>query len=227
MLGCNENENGQQAPQTSNCELLMKIRPIRKPGGVVVELGSKEAQIPNVAKVSPPLLKVKKILIPVDFSDCSKKALQYAVPFAKQFDASLVLLSVVEPCVPVPEITRVDWELIESVRRTGGEAELAKLKQTLNNDVKVETVLRVGRPYVEIVRAAKELSVDLILLSTHGHTGLAHMFLGSTAECVVRHAGCPVLVVREREHEFVPAAVSKAGLASDVRSTKISHNSVP
>jgi nucleotide-binding universal stress UspA family protein len=227
MLSCNEDENGEQTYQASKYDLLMKVRPSHKSGGVVVELGPKEAQIPNVAKVSPSLFKLKKILVPVDFSDCSRKALQYAVPFAKQFDATLVLLYVVEPCVPVPEMTKVDRDLIESLRREGGEAELSKLKQTLDNDVKAETVLRVGRPYPEIVRAAKELSIDLILLSTHGHTGLVHMFLGSTAECVVRHAGCPVVVVREREHEFVPTTASKADLALNVASTEISHSSLP
>jgi len=220
-------KNGEQAQQGSNCDLLTKIRPAHKPGGEGVELGPKEEQIPNVAKVSPPVFKLKKILVPVDFSNCSRKALQYAVPFAKQFDATLVLLYVVEPYAPVPEMTKVDWDIITSLRRESGEAELAKLKQTLDNAVKAETVLRVGRPYLEIVRAVKELSIDLILLSTHGHTGLVHMFLGSTAESVVRHAGCPVLVVREHEHEFVLTTVSTAARASDAESTEISPSSLP
>ena len=63
-------------------------------------------------------------------------------------------------------------------------------------------VVREGEPHSEIVAAAEELATDLIVLSTHGRTGIAHVFLGSTAEKVVRHAGCPVLIVREREHEF-------------------------
>jgi universal stress protein A len=66
-----------------------------------------------------------------------------------------------------------------------------------------ETLLRVGRPETEILNTAREIDCDLIILSTHGRTGLAHVFMGSTAEQIVRRAGCPVLVVREREHEFL------------------------
>jgi universal stress protein A len=60
-----------------------------------------------------------------------------------------------------------------------------------------------GVPYHEIVQAGQQFKADLIVLGTHGRTGLQHVFMGSTAERVVRHAACPVLVVREREHEFI------------------------
>ena len=86
----------------------MKFKPTNKPGGVVVELGPKEAQLPVTSAeretAALPVFKLKKILVPVDFSDCSNKALQYAIPFAKQFDAELTLLHVVQPYLPVPEI---------------------------------------------------------------------------------------------------------------------------
>jgi universal stress protein A len=64
-------------------------------------------------------------------------------------------------------------------------------------------VVQTGNPELAIVDAAKELGIDLIILSTHGRTGLSRVLLGSTAEKVVRHAGCPVLIVREHEHEFI------------------------
>ena len=67
----------------------------------------------------------------------------------------------------------------------------------------VKTLVRTGSPADEIVDAAKEMGVDLIILSTHGRTGLKHLLLGSMTENVVRRAPCPVLVVREREREFV------------------------
>jgi nucleotide-binding universal stress UspA family protein len=68
----------------------------------------------------------------------------------------------------------------------------------------VERVLvRYGTPFAEITDAARTLKADLIILTTHGYTGLKHVFMGSTAERVVRHAPCPVLTVREKEHEFV------------------------
>ena len=188
----------------------MKIKPTHKPGGVVVELGPGESQLP-VKEVE---FKVKRLLVPVDFSDCSKKALQYAIPFARQFGASITLLYVVQPYVPMPETMAVDWELIATRMREGGKEELNALSKSLDGDVPRETMLRVGSPDVEIVAAAKELDADMIILSTHGRTGLGHVFLGSTTERVVRHAGCPVLVVREREHEFVQAKPSVTATAA-------------
>lgn len=192
----------------------MKIKPTHKRGGVLIELGPNEMQLPVET-----LFKLKRVLVPVDFSDCSKKALAYAVPFAKQFGAEIVIIYVVQPYPPVPEMTAVDFDAILTQARKGGEGELAKLRESITDDVTVKTVLRVGRPDLEIVRAADELNADLILLSTHGRTGLGRVFLGSVAEHVTRYAHCPVLTVREREHEFVklPAAANR---------TKAARNSV-
>lgn len=192
----------------------MKIKPTHKRGGVLIELGPNEMQLPVET-----LFKLKRVLVPVDFSDCSKKALAYAVPFAKQFGAEIVIIYVVQPYPPVPEMTAVDFDAILTQARKGGEGELAKLRESITDDVTIKTVLRVGRPDLEIVRAADELNADLILLSTHGRTGLGRVFLGSVAEHVTRYAHCPVLTVREREHEFVklPAAANR---------TKAARNSV-
>jgi nucleotide-binding universal stress UspA family protein len=66
--------------------------------------------------------------------------------------------------------------------------------------------VRDGVPWEEVVTAARESNTDLIILSTHGRTGLSHALLGSVAERVMRHAPCPVLVVRERERDFIPAS---------------------
>ena len=178
----------------------MKIKPTRK-HGVVVELGPNETQLPTIER--PLLFRIKRVLVPVDFSDCSRKALQYAVPFAKQFGAEIVLLYVVQPYVPVPEMGAVDTDLLLSRMRESGEGELAKLRASITDDVKVKVELRVGCPDFEIVKAADEVDADIILLSTHGRTGLGRVFVGSVAEHVTRYAHCPVFVVREREHEFV------------------------
>jgi len=139
--------------------------------------------------------------VPVDFSDCSKKALQYAIPFATQFDAELTLLHVVQPYPAVPEMAPVDVETIQDGRR-----ELEALRKTIGDAVRSATSLCTGEPHLEIARVASELGIDLIILSTHGHKGLARMFLGSTTEKVVRHAPCPVLIVRESERDFVPGS---------------------
>ena len=102
----------------------MKIKPTSKEGGVLVELGPQESQLPSPGAASA-VFKLKKILVPLDFSDCSKKALQYAIPFAKQFGAELELVHVVEPYASIPEMGPVDVETLvdgrtalDAIRRT-------------------------------------------------------------------------------------------------------------
>ena len=90
------------------------------------------------------------------------------------------------------------WQIVDESKKAL-DSQLAEMKDFVPS----QAILREGNPSVEVVRAATELGSDLIILSTHGHTGLAHVLLGSTAERVVRYAPCPVLVVREREHEFI------------------------
>ena len=182
----------------------MKVKPSNRsgnPGGVVVELGPAEAELPGSRTL--PVFRLKRILVPVDFSVCSKKALEYALPFARQFGASVHLLYIVQPYVPVSDLVPMDVESIETRMRDTGERELAALQQEIDRDVKTEAMVRVGNPHMEIVRAASELDIDLIILSTHGRTGFSHVLMGSTTERVVRHAACPVLVLREHEHEFI------------------------
>ncbi len=180
----------------------MNIKPSKKPGNVVVEVAAKDTAL--LAQGNASQFRLKKILVPIDFSDCSKKALQYALAFAKQFDASLVLLYVVETNYAGTEFGGLDYVLLENESRETGQKLIAELAQTVvGNSAPVETLVRAGRPVMEITDAAKEKNVDLIIISTHGHTGLKHLLLGSVSENVVRHAPCPVLTVREREHEFL------------------------
>jgi universal stress protein A len=185
----------------------MKFKPTDKAGGVVVELGPRESQLPPLTAEQAtgvlPAFKLKQILVPVDYSPCSKKALEYAVPFAKQFDAELILLHVLQTTPPMLEMPPVDVETVEDAKK-----ELDELQETLQDAVRSSKVLRLGSPHIEIIAAAKELGSDLIILSTHGRSGLERVLLGSTAEKVVRHAGCPVLVVREHEHEFIAGGTS-------------------
>jgi len=202
----------------------MKVKPKRKSDGVLMELKRNEAMVPGATPAATneplPVFKLRRILVPVDFSDCSKKALQYAVPFARQFEATLVLLHVVQPYLPVPEMGTVDVALMETQMRAGGIKGLAAMKESLAGEVPVETELRVGNPQIEITRAVRDLGADLIILSTHGRSGLAHIFMGSVAERVVRHSPCPVLVVREREHEFVEPRAASAAAANSSRNRR-------
>ena len=183
----------------------MKVKPSETPGKVVVEVASKDTAILAAAAVPPASpFRLKKILVPIDFSDCSKKALQYALAFAKQFEASLVLLYVVEANYAGAEFGGMDYVLLEKESRETGQKLLADLaKNVVGSHAPAETLVRTGRPVMEITDVAKEKDVDLIIISTHGHTGLKHILLGSVSENVVRHAPCPVLTVREREHEFL------------------------
>jgi nucleotide-binding universal stress UspA family protein len=163
---------------------------------------------PSATTASAPVLaslKIKYILVPIDFSAPSKKALDYAVPFAEQFGAKLTLLHVVEP-VATPDFANSFPLMMENDKLMAAcKAQLQSLVKVQVIDPKLveKTLVRQGRAFHEIADAARTLKMDLIIISTHGYTGLKHALLGSTAERVVRHAPCPVLVVREREHEFV------------------------
>lgn len=180
----------------------MKIKPCDTTGGVVVKLEAKETQLPTperrTAELSPSVFQLKRILVPVDFSDCSTKALQYAIPLARQFGAELTLLYMLQSYPVVTDALPVPVESIEDAQR-----DIEELRAKIGDDIPSRALARVGDPHVGIIDTAKELNIDLIILSTHGRTGLERVLLGSTAEKVVRHAGCPVLVVRQREHEFI------------------------
>jgi nucleotide-binding universal stress UspA family protein len=184
----------------------MKIKPMKKAGRVSVELSRGDEPMLErsvTAAVRTPFA-IKKILVPVDFSACSKKALDYAIPFAKQFGASLTLLYVVPANFPVGEFGMIDVAFMEKELREGGEKQLAELTATqIGREVRSSSSVRVGRPVTEIADVARKENIDLIIISTHGHAGLKHVLLGSVTENVVRYAPCPVLVVREHEHEFV------------------------
>ena len=151
------------------------------------------------------LFRLKKILVPIDFSDCSKKALQYAIPLARQHEAALTLLYVAPPPNFVGgEYTGIEYARLEDDQAASGGKQLdALVANEVHGEVPAETLVRPGMPVVEILEAARALPADLIVISTHGRTGLKHVLLGSVAEDVVRRAPCPVLVVREHEHDFV------------------------
>jgi len=145
-------------------------------------------------------LRIQSILVPFDFSLHSRKALDYAVTFARQFKAKLTLLHVVEP-IATPDFA-ASFPLAMEDDKT-----MAAAKDELQQVVKaaripqgmIEKILvRTGRSYNEIASAARSRKVDLIIISTHGYSGLKHVVLGSTTERVVRHAPCPVLVMRIR-----------------------------
>jgi universal stress protein A len=162
------------------------------------------------SKIFPPL-HLRKLLVPTDFSANSKKALIYAVRLAQRNNSSLILFHAFEP----PEFVRqlpqdYSYEFHEETMKQCDTA-MRRSAETLGmlseavkgSNIQIETSQRLGTPYEEIVKFAKEKEVDLIVIATYGYTGLKHFLLGSTAERVVRLAPCPVLVVRQEERDFV------------------------
>jgi nucleotide-binding universal stress UspA family protein len=152
------------------------------------------------------MIRLKKILVPTDFSESARHALGYGVSFAREYGAELVLVHVVEDVAvsyasdlfPVP-MAQVFQEISGYAR-----AELAKLaEQVRAKGVKAEERVLQGKPSAEVCRLAREETVDLIVLGTHGKGLLDKALFGSTTERVVRSAPCPVLTCRLSEHEFV------------------------
>jgi universal stress protein A len=146
---------------------------------------------------------IKRIIVPTDFSDESKKAFPYATALARKFGATITLLYVV-PTHLALNIEQLGVVLEEERLMERARKELPRFRQAeLDPRIQVSTMVRDGGPAHEICRAAEIGSSDLIVISTHGHTGFKRFMLGSVTARVLRHAPCPVLVVREREHEFL------------------------
>ena len=169
----------------------------RSNGPLVTSTDIKRAHRPHIAAPGSEL-KVRTIVVPIDFSAESKKALQYASKLASRFEASLKLVHVVEPASFINDLPNVPL--------AGSDGEIAKestvrlkalAKDEIDELIPAQTGVRIGKPYHEIVSFAKVADADLIVIATHGYTGVKHTLLGSTAERVVRYATCPVLVVRD------------------------------
>ena len=152
------------------------------------------------------MIELKRILVPTDFSDFSEPALNYGCLLAEQFNSDLHLLNVVaSPALYGNDPVMLPAEaLADHLNEVRAHAE-AKLKELpeQSNELSVVRDVRQGVAFVEIIRYAKENDIDLIVIGTHGRTGLSHVFLGSVAERVVRKAACPVLTVRPEGHQFV------------------------
>ncbi len=146
-------------------------------------------------------MKLERILVPVDFSEHSAAALKYATALSARLQAALVLVHVWSPPLYLgPEVSLAiqgwsgnslqGYAIEEATKEMNGFVERANLP------AKVETLVEVGHPAETIVRVAKDGSVDLIVMGTHGRTGLGRLLVGSIAQQVVARAPCPVLTVK-------------------------------
>ncbi|HEX3280349.1 MAG TPA: universal stress protein [Pyrinomonadaceae bacterium] len=150
---------------------------------------------------------IRSILLPTDFSECGNYALSYAASLARTFGASILCVHVIEPVVPTVGYSGISEPLpmadIADQLEDSAERELPKFAECEEcSGLAVEELIVHGEAASEIVRVAKERSVDLIVVSSHGRTGLGRILFGSTAEAVVRHAPCPVLVVKPAKEEL-------------------------
>ena len=162
----------------------------------------------DVAAPGPvaPALHVQKILVPIDFSTPCNKAFKYALGFAQQFGSQIVMIHVIEPAAA----SLIEPFLADGMPRPQNEVASAEERMHAlaadsrnNGNLNIKSGIRRGVATHEILQAAEELDVDLIIMATHGARGWKHFGLGSTADRVARAASCPVLVVREREREFI------------------------
>ena len=148
-------------------------------------------------------MNLRKVLVPTDFSESSEKAVNYAAELASKFGSELHVLHAFDttpilygegggmPNNTAAEVAAAASRMIENI----------EVKCT--SPIEVKRTVREGHDFVEIIRFAKENEIDLIVMGTHGRGAVAHLLLGSVAEKVVRKAPCPVLVVRDKEHDFV------------------------
>jgi nucleotide-binding universal stress UspA family protein len=141
---------------------------------------------------------IATVVVPTDFSAESLKALRYAAGLVRKFGAKLhvVHVSEVDFAVPGPSQPGRNLQLSETQIRE-------ELEAGTGDSIAATVHGRTGRAFDQICRFAREIEADLVVMSTHGRTGLKRLFLGSNAERVVQHSGSPVLVVRQSEREFV------------------------
>lgn len=142
--------------------------------------------------------KYDKILLPTDYSDTSKKAIPWAVSLAENHDAELILFHAIEENIP-PQyyaggITSI-FELDRELKKRATKALDLFVEEFKGKKIKTKKVVVEGKSDEEIVKYAKKNNVDLIVLASHGHSGIERVLLGSTTERVVRKAPCPVLTV--------------------------------
>lgn len=148
--------------------------------------------------------KINRILVPIDFSTHSKNALNYAVSIAANFNSELILVYVVEPTIYPADFSfgQVAVPSIENELRERGRTELDNLVTTsIPAELNSKSVIRTGKPFMEIIKTAIEENVDMIIIATHGHSKVEHLLFGGTTEKVVRKAPCPVLIIRPVENK--------------------------
>jgi nucleotide-binding universal stress UspA family protein len=153
------------------------------------------------------MLAIKTILVPTDFSEASQSALEYATGLAAAFGATIHVVHVMEDLLAHAWSAEVYVASMPNLREEIEKEAQERLAAMMTDEDRIRfralTVIVAGNPFLEIVRYAKANAIDLIVMGTHGRGPIAHMLLGSVAEKVVRKSPCPVLTVRDAQHDFV------------------------
>jgi len=152
------------------------------------------------------MIKIDKILFPTDFSEHSEHAFGYALSFAKEYGARLYVLHVIEDIQYLANAYMFDVPVMPSFADIE-QSRLQEMQEFIERvitdpSIKIEKSIKRGRPFIEIIKTAREEEIDLIVIATHGRSGFEHVLFGSVAEKVVRKSPCPVLSIRMPGHEF-------------------------
>ena len=153
------------------------------------------------------MIRIDRILVPTDFSEFSRPAVNYAVAMAERFAAQLHILHVVpDPAMLVPDAAVFTVESMQAQSEklvADAERMLQQIPELSMGVPSITRAVRVGAAFMEIIEYAQSQQIDLIVIGTHGRSGFAHILMGSVAERVVRKAPCPVLSVKPEGHQFV------------------------
>ncbi|HET6349811.1 MAG TPA: universal stress protein [Candidatus Krumholzibacteria bacterium] len=146
------------------------------------------------------MLNFNVIVMSTDLSDYSLRALPYAIGLAERFDAVLKILCINEPSVPIADVawTGIDVHGTDNALLVEAQQTLDKIvREQVPKHVRAEATVITGNAVDGIIQFARDQNADLLVMCTHGRTGLSHVLMGSTAEAVVRRAPCPVLTLRQ------------------------------
>ncbi|MFA3783924.1 universal stress protein [Melioribacteraceae bacterium 4301-Me] len=151
------------------------------------------------------MFNIKNIIVPTDFSKLSYSAFEFARDLAEKNDAVIHLIHILEKTPPFLAVRSLDVsedEIMKSMEKNA-KKQLHKTVSILREDssVQIKEILRKGVDYEEIVNYSNEINADLIVIATHGRTGILHTLLGSVAEKVIRYAKCPVLVITPKSED--------------------------
>lgn len=155
-------------------------------------------------ELNPGAAVFRKLLVPLDGSRHALKALHYAIALAGLFDATVHALQVVESVI-YPEGNTIpprSYEPDEAALKAARGRLLERVAGLVPREIRRQVMVVGGHPVEEMVDYAKREQIDLLIVTTHGRSGVKRFLMGSSAEQIIRHAPCPVLVVRDKEHEF-------------------------